>query len=240
MGLTPRMRVAVQPDNPVGTGLWTGKLLPYRFTTPMATCPTARVTMRALSLSPPIRIPLTSPMRAAAPRAVTRASSDPVVRLMADTDHDHRCESQCPGNAEVDPTVHDHQHLAQRGHPEQRPERSYGTERHAAQSVRGPNGRHSDEQEHGQIDRQIPGRHDERGEGRGWRAVLASSRAPVVGPDQESGGKGHPPLGGRRQAAGLLQHLPRGLRCASRPALRQRPSRHWTYPCPRPLPRSDR
>ena len=34
----------------------------------------ARVTIKALSLSPPIRIPFTRPMRAAAPTAVTTAS----------------------------------------------------------------------------------------------------------------------------------------------------------------------
>ena len=28
MGLTPRMRVEVQSDHPVGTGLWTGNVLP--------------------------------------------------------------------------------------------------------------------------------------------------------------------------------------------------------------------
>ena len=27
-GLTPRMRVETQSDNPVGTGLWTGNVLP--------------------------------------------------------------------------------------------------------------------------------------------------------------------------------------------------------------------
>ncbi len=70
IGLTPRNRLAAQSDSPTGTALWTGNVRTYRLTIPTTIWPVARVTIRALSLSPPIRIPFTNPIRAATPTAV--------------------------------------------------------------------------------------------------------------------------------------------------------------------------
>ncbi len=141
---------------------------------------------------------------------------DALVRPVPDADHDHRRQAHGAGDAEVDPPGHDHQHLAEGGDPQHRPVGSDGAQGDAAQGRRSPDRRHDDQEEQRDVHRQVPGRHDERGERRRRGPRARSCRhLPSTAPTSETGGGGHPLLGRRSPGRGRVARPPRGPRRAS-------------------------
>ena len=87
----------------------------------MTIWPTARVTISGLSLSPPIRIPFSRPITGGDADGGEIGDPDPLIGLLADPDHQQAAEQEGAGDAEVDATGHDHQHLAEGGDGEEGP-----------------------------------------------------------------------------------------------------------------------